>query len=213
MAAMLILDFLDKTGIPIVIILLYILIFLSKDKIILFIKGKNNQLFLVNTEKFFDCFKFTIQKKYNQFLVPLISVVLLDLCIILITKTFFDPYQEPFWFLIVGRSILNPISEEILFRGLLFGVFFLTFIPSLIKTLFNLKLGFIYVFVILILQSLYFAWIHNDTSFITMLIRSSGGFLYGSLYIIYNKNLFPPTLAHFFHNLLIAIGYFNPNNY
>jgi len=123
--------------------------------------------------------------------------------IILWTTTSFAPYSEPLWFLLIGRSFLNPIAEEILFRGFLFG-YSLYVISLIFRSWWKVVPGI----GILFLQAWYFAFVHGSPG-VPMKIRFTGAIVYGIWYWIGKKNLLPPTIAHITHHILISVDYFN----
>ena len=159
-------------------------------------------------------FKFKIDNFWLTISLPIILTVTLDVIIVWVFQIPMKPYPEPFWFQLTIRSFLNPISEEVLTRGFIFGCFFLTTF-TLIEIL--LRKGKIissfpsyshktWVVLMLLLQTYLFASWHENPAFFNWVVRLSSGFLYGLLYLAYKRNLLPPIAAHITHNLVITLG-------
>ena len=138
---------------------------------------------------------------------------ILDVLIVWIFQASMKPYDEPLWFQLTVRSFLNPISEEVVMRGFIFGCFFLTTPGLIIKLLKNrkfIKFSFpfhkLWVILMLLLQAYLFAICHENPTLFNWSIRLSSGLLYGLLYLVYKRNLLPSITAHITHNLLITLA-------
>jgi len=55
---------------------------------------------------------------------PSLFAIVLVLLVSIVVGEPPKPYNEPLWFAILTSGFLNPIYEEILFRGILLGAFF-----------------------------------------------------------------------------------------
>jgi len=94
-------------------------------------------------------------------------------------------------YLIIQYLIAAPLFEELVFRGLYLS----SFLRILGKNHLSAMLG-------LTLSSFTFGWIHPNGS-IPLLIKTSGGFLLGTIYMIkWRKNFMAALSAHFGLNIL-----------
>lgn len=188
------------------IILSYIIFIFKKDKIVKKFKMKEDKKLFKGIT---NCLK--IRFKIFPILFSIVIIFFIDVLIIFLSKIYWKmQYDGVFDFIL--SVIIVPISEEILFRGILFGVIFLVMIPAILSRLkinFNGISKFVYSIISLFLVSLFFAFSHNNPGKINFIVRLSQGLIYGGLYLLYDKNLVPPIIAHMTHNILINTGYFN----
>lgn len=129
-------------------------------------------------------------------------------------------YGEPLWLAVFTSSILAPINEELIWRGLFFGVFILAFLH-----VFNLalhrklkewkfeKLPIYLVVIGILFQGLLFGWLHEPNllsldghNWGDIIVRSFSGIIAGSLFYYNGKNLFPCIIFHAFWNTLIILS-------
>lgn len=129
-------------------------------------------------------------------------------------------YNEPVWLAVFTSSILAPINEELIWRGLLFGVFALAFlhvvnlvIERRIKEWKFDKLPFYLVVIGIVAQGLLFGWMHENNllslenhKWGDIIVRSFSGMISGALFYFNRKNLFPCITFHAFWNLLIILS-------
>jgi membrane protease YdiL (CAAX protease family) len=207
-----IVEFLDKAFLPLFVTFAYIAIYSYRIKIFNRIKKHvNKKPFLDAIRMLANNFRFNIGNFWLTIIIPMILAISLDVAIMYIFKLPMRPYPEPFWFGITVRSFFNPVSEEVLARGFIFGVFFLstvTLVEKLYKVKFNQILKYVWVAASLFLQATVFAVSHENPALFNWAIRISSGLLYGILYLAYKRNLLPPIIAHITHNLLITLtGY------
>jgi len=108
---------------------------------------------------------------------------------------------EPLGFSLLTGGILNPIAEELMFRGFLigFGFFFIGFF-GLRK--YEKPLG---AFLIAIV-AIYFAAAHGQQNWFPFVVRLAGGALYGALYVASGRNLLPAIAAHSAGNVLAIVA-------
>ena len=88
-------------------------------------------------------------------------------------------------YLILQYLFVAPLFEELVFRG----IYLSSFLKILGSNYLSVTLG-------LVLSSFTFGWIHSDQLF-ALLIKTAGGFLLGSIYLIkWKKNFVAAFLAH-----------------
>jgi membrane protease YdiL (CAAX protease family) len=161
------------------------------------------------SEPYENSLAFSIKRPSNLFFTALFWVVVVNLFLKFVLGYKLIPYDEPLPLPVVFilRSVFTPISEEIIFRGLLLGafanLFFLIF--QKIKAYERVVDCFF-----LVISSLIFMAAHNNYNFsILDLPRLFFGLLYGYLYLSSGKNLAPPIIAHGLHNALVLTQVFN----
>jgi len=129
-------------------------------------------------------------------------------------------YNEPLWLAVFTSAVLAPINEEIMWRGLLFGVFILAFLHVLnlamqgkIREWKFEKLPLYLVVLGIVFQGLLFGWMHeNDLLSLEnhkwgdIAVRSFSGMVSGALFYFNRKNLFPCMTFHASWNLLIIVS-------
>lgn len=102
--------------------------------------------------------------------------------------------EYPIHILISYIGLLAPISEEIIFRGILLGM------PLTVLGVSKNRWD-IWVSVIL-LQALFFAVLHNNPSFLSFMLRWFLGLICGSLYYLRDRNILPRL-----YSILRTTGY------
>lgn len=188
--------------INLLIILVTLLIYTYKEN---FLKKLNkNPKNLLNS--FLSRFKIG-RVSWQNLVLSVLILFFLDFALMNLTNTLWSPEES---FLSPGfivSSLISPIGEEFLFRGLFFGILFLWAIPLLVSnTDKKLNKNKLYLASTLVLQSLFFAFVHDNPNLLSFAIRFVGGVIYGLLYILNNYNLLPSILIHMAHNLLINSG-------
>ena len=109
--------------------ILYIIIYFCCKKLFRLIKTQLNEFQINFIRSLAYHLRFEIGN-YWSIILPIISVLVLDEMILKLFGKMIA-YPEPLIFLILIRGILNPLSEEILIRGLMFGcllIYIFTFI-------------------------------------------------------------------------------------
>ena len=204
-----IVEFLDKAGLPVLILLFYVIVYIYRNKIFRTIKKRLKNKDQIDSLKLLASnFKFKIGNWWYSVIFSMIIAIIMDIIIILIFKIPMKPYSEPLWFAIIFRSLFNPVSEEVLIRGFIFGAFFLTIfklVEKLRKRPFNPTFLRGWIVVALFLQTYIFASSHENPALFNWTIRLSSGILYGLLYLLHKRNLLPPVVAHITHNLVITL--------
>jgi len=95
----------------------------------------------------------------------------------------------------------TPVFEEFLFRGVLFGLFFIV-IPAAVAEKRGFKLGaWKWTFVIfgILVTSIVFSLMHQST----VDIRYAYGVLFATFYLIDRQNLLPAIIGHATSNLIV----------
>jgi len=129
-------------------------------------------------------------------------------------------YNEPLWLATFTSVVLAPINEELIWRGLLFGVFILALLHVLnlamqgkIREWKFEKLPLGLVLLGIAFQGLLFGWMHeNDLLSLEnhkwgdIAVRSFSGMVSGALFYFNRKNLVPCMTFHASWNLLIILS-------
>jgi len=129
-------------------------------------------------------------------------------------------YNEPLWLATFTSVVLAPINEELIWRGLLFGVFILALLHVLnlamqgkIREWKFEKLPLGLVLLGIAFQGLLFGWMHeNDLLSLEnhhwgdIIVRSYSGTISAALFYFNRKNLAPAMAFHAFWNLLIIMS-------
>lgn len=208
-------ELVNKATLPIFFTLLYIAIYVGRRKIFKFLRKRIKNREQIEAIKLLASnFKFEIGNFWLTIILPMTLAIGLDVFLVWVFQIPMKPYQEPLWFQLTVGSFLNPISEEVLTRGFIFGCFFLTTFTlvemllrkrKVIKS-FSKHYYKIWVILMLLLQTYLFASWHENPALFNWIVRLSSGFLYGLLYLAYKRNLLPPITAHMTHNLIITLG-------
>lgn len=94
-------------------------------------------------------------------------------------------------YLTIQYLVVAPLFEELVFRG----IYLSSFLRILGKNYLSATLG-------LIMSSFTFGWIHHDI-FLSLVIKTSGGFLLGIIYLFkWRRNFMAAFSAHFGFNLV-----------
>lgn len=201
-----IIEFVNKSIFPLAILMTYLLSLRYGNKLMIMVsKHTKNRNFKKDMKILFYNFKIRLENPIFTIFAPIIMVLIMDILIMLSFKTPMLPYDEPMWFLIAIRGIIGPIAEEIFFRGVIFGFILLSTFQLFSKNNKNNNCK-IWAIIALLIQSLIFAFYHNNPSSFNWVIRILSGFLYGSLYLLNKRNLLPAIIAHMAHNLFITLA-------
>jgi len=131
-------------------------------------------------------------------------------------------YGEPLWLALLSSVVIGPISEEILVRGILFGIVIVAAINLLVFSwslmclaisgknkkvpLIRSDLPFGLIVVGLLIQGAYFGAAHDNDNILSLMTRAISGVAYGALFYFNKKNLMPATVCHATYNLLIILS-------
>ncbi len=96
------------------------------------------------------------------------------------------------FFMILSAVILGPVTEELIFRKAIFGLFKKPYVALLVSTL---SFGLVHV----LREQTITAAIINGISYFTM------GLVFGLIYIKYEKNIYAPLLVHILSNAISII--------
>jgi membrane protease YdiL (CAAX protease family) len=108
---------------------------------------------------------------------------------------------------VLASIFIAPIQEEIIWRGFLlnFEIMFLTHIFRIKNQKFIYKKNFNWNLFSIIIASLFLnAIVFSLFHFNGVDLRYMDGIMFGTVYLIDNKNLTPAILTHFINNLLAA---------
>lgn len=173
-----------------------------------------NGIFRDTENKFLLLVRTVINDVKFSFRNPLLSVLL---PVLIITAVFFalrafiqpseysiSPNLETLAFMIVLVAITGPVAEEIIQCVTLSAVFVIE------KDIFekcsfqktNLRFyGFLILF--LVLYAVYMAYFHDNRDIVSFSIRAFCFIIYGLLYLVNDRNIVPPVIAHGTWNLLV----------
>lgn len=118
-------------------------------------------------------------------------------------------HNDQLYIYFVQSSIVTPIFEEILFRGVIYILIFkaINYISkNLNKDINTIKTNSIINFTFILVSSILFAGIHLTDSFITALPYIYSGVLLAIIYVI-AKNLLVTILVHSLHNSMIFLNF------
>lgn len=169
-------------------------------------------------------------RKYNRFLLngldvriydwrftiiaPIFLSLSLDFLISFLLNQPLKSYVESVWFASLTSGFMNPISEEILIHGIVLSLFvFVAKYPITDKYKYFVNLHrtvrkykyFVY-FIGLIATSYLFTINHANPFFGQFVLRFASSMLYGILYLISNRNLLPPIIAHAASNWFLILN-------
>lgn len=146
-------------------------------------------------QRHFTNFNFKIGNPFLTILIPTLIIVFESF----IFTNFVKPEAGSLVLLFIVTVLLQPIAEEILFRGWLLGIM------KLIIDDFKEKLGVfhpLFMGLALAIQALVFMFVHERGFNIPLIVD---GMIFGLMYLIYRKNLIPATTAHIVNNFLIFL--------
>ena len=131
-------------------------------------------------------------------------------------------YGEPLWLALLSSVVIGPISEEILVRGILFGVVIMAALNLLVFSwslmcsaisgknkkvpLVRNDLPFGLIVIGLLIQGAYFGAAHDNDNLLSLMTRTISGVAYGALFYFNKKNLVPAIVCHATSNLLIILS-------
>jgi membrane protease YdiL (CAAX protease family) len=197
-------------------------ILLMVGQIILFILFtalliKRDKIFRGTKNEFLKFLHDSIQDVKISFKNPLSSVffpILVALIIYFAYRIFvqssvtqINPDFETLVFIIVLMTVSGPIAEEVI-QCLTLSVAFVGEKHIFKKYSFqetNLRIYGI-MFTVMILDAIYMAYFHNNKDITSFFIRMFCFVIYGFLYIINDRNIVPPIIAHSTWNLLVVLG-------
>lgn len=201
-------EFVNKAGIPLAVIAVYILVCRLRVTLCNLFKQRKHYAFF---KEVLLNFKVKYDSPWQIVLPSIVSIAVTTFALIVLSRflgaqVYLSHYGEPLWFRLIGRTILNPLSEEVLFRGAILGGILLTGVPYLSKGRIR---GKMYVSLVVVLQAFYFAYTHGEHNIVSLTTRFLNGIVFSSFYLAYKRNLLPAIAGHIIHNLLISVDYFN----
>ena len=139
---------------------------------------------------------FPSNKPFTLFFLPVMFFAFLE---ILLLKQTFDLYT----FLFITIFFSKPLMEEIIYRGMIFGLFLQKFCSKKQK---KTKLNYILkITFFLILQSLIFTSGHWESKLFAIPSIFFSGIIYGLLFLLSDKNVLLPTIAHLAVNFSVFV--------
>jgi membrane protease YdiL (CAAX protease family) len=139
---------------------------------------------------------FPLNKPFKLFCLPLIFILILESFAL---KHTLDVY----FFLFSFTFLTQPLVEEIIFRGVIFG--------SLIKKLeskkHNKKKYIIYIMFFLLLQSTLFTFFHWETKPTAVPLVFLNGIIFGITFLLSDRNILVPTMMHIASNLFVFVSF------
>ena len=107
---------------------------------------------------------------------------------------------------LVISIIIKPVGEEILVRGVILGFFMLSIPKIIVKKIspeFKDKHLKVLMPAALITSSIVFSYWHGTQNISSFYFRIALGFVFGGLYLAFDKNIAPPIIAHIMNNALV----------
>ncbi len=196
------LGFLDVVGVPLLMLLIILpyVLFLKRVKLTTRPRTPLDFLYIYRSN-----LRLEYEGWFLTLAIPILSVLFLDLVVFkLMFGLSLADYGENLIYGILVRGILNPFSEEIIFRGFFLGMFAATMI-EVYRYQFSKKASDIIYVPFLLFVSFLFVLPHNNYQLAPDLVRLLSGLLYGSLYLFSKRNLLPAIVAHAFSNILIVL--------
>ena len=164
-------------------------------------KGKKRPLLF-----FLDGFRIELGNWRYTILAPLfialLFVIITDLYFSWLRQPFVS-YGEPFWFSSLTSGILAPIAEEFIFRG--FFISFAIFLGLYLIKPHTKNTEFIVNNVALFVITFFFALGHPNRTVFDFMARFLLGLLAGLLYVLSERNLLPPMIAHAVFNWYVIL--------
>lgn len=155
-------------------------------------KWRNYLLFILDGLKInFGNWKTTI-------LFPAVIAIGLDVILAIIFNANAGGYGESLWFATITSGFLNPISEEFIMRGIFLGAF--AYVAFRLPKYKNIAYG-----LGLLITSVVFLSGHNNPTVYQIVVRFSMSILFGLLYLINDRNLLPPIMAHAASNTFLIL--------
>jgi membrane protease YdiL (CAAX protease family) len=189
----------------IILLLLFIFLIIKRDKIF---KDPKNEFLKVLHDSIKDV-KVSFKNPFSSIFCPILVALIFYFAI----RTFIQSYEtqinpdfETFLFIFVLTTVIGPIAEEII-QCITLSVVFVgeshIFKKYSIQET-NLRIYGI-LFIVLILDAMYMAYFHNNKDTTIFFIRMSSFVIFGFLYIINERNIVPPIIAHSTWNLLVVM--------
>ncbi|MCX6771534.1 MAG: CPBP family intramembrane metalloprotease [Candidatus Micrarchaeota archaeon] len=139
----------------------------------------------------------------------------LFLLVLITRQNYFVGFGYPTALALFTSSILAPINEEIVFRGLIFwiqGVTLATVIWNFSDRIKKKSKFVAYaplpqngVYLMLLIQAALFSFLHFDGNMVIFLFKMLSGLISGGLFYFNNKNLLPAMVFHSLSNTMIIL--------
>jgi membrane protease YdiL (CAAX protease family) len=138
---------------------------------------------------------FPSNKPFRLFCLPLIFILILQ-------SLFLKQTIDIYLFLFSFTFLTQPLAEEILFRGVLFGYL----IKKSERKRQNKKKYIMHIMLSLVFQSLVFTFIHWETKLTAIPSVFLSGIIYGIIFMLSGKNVLVSAIAHIASNLFVFIS-------
>ncbi len=153
---------------------------------------------LGSKNRLIEALKFDIKDPFIDILVPFALAFVFVSVFSQVFRVHIIASDYPLHILILYIGLLAPISEEIIFRGLLIGV-------PLSALGIKREQWDIWVSAIL-LNSLFFAILHNNPTFLSFILRCFLGLICGAIYYLKDKNILPSFVFHITYNWILIMN-------
>ena len=159
-------------------------------------------------------FKIRLEDWRLTVVMPILIAIIFIYTLIAILNVKLDLFDEYTILERIKSIFITPIVEEIVFRGVFLGVFFVS-VPRIMSNLFDIKMKsnayYFFIFSGLFIQAVWFTFQHYNPNASSFYIRLFDGLIYGLLYILFRRNLLPAIMAHMTNNAAIhyLMIYFN----
>ena len=151
------------------------------------------------------CLDCRLENPLKTVFLPIVFSILLVFLLSLFAGKIEGP-KLTLWYAILTVGFLNPIGEEVLWRGAILGFAFLTFIPRSRKKRKKPAFSSNYKIFVFLLVSFAFVLAHGFSQSSSQLIyRYFLSLLIGIIYLAGNKNLLPAIVAHSVFNLIAIL--------
>jgi membrane protease YdiL (CAAX protease family) len=137
---------------------------------------------------------FPSNKPFRLFCLPLIFILILE-------SLFLKQTIDIYLFLFSFTFLTQPLTEEIIFRGVLFGYL----IKKSERGKQDKKKYIMYIMLSLIFQSLLFTSIHWETKLTAIPSVFLSGIIYGIIFMLSGRNVLVSTIMHIASNLFVFI--------
>ena len=189
----------------IIFLCIFLLLRFKKDR---FLQESTNEIFVFIRESIADV-KISFNKPLYSIFIPITIVIFIFYVFrhfVQQTEVFIHPNFETLLFILILTSLTGPIAEEII------QCFTISVVYIGEKCIFQ-KLSIqepsfrLYgpLIIILILDAFYMAYFHENKTENSFIIRTVCFIIFGFFYIVNNRNIVPPIIAHCTWNFFVVV--------